>query len=190
MTRAHKLTQSESGFSLVEGLVAMTVLTIGLLALAQTFYLGMRHMATSSASVVAREKAREAIESVHTARDTKTIRWADLRNIGTVAGVCPAGTVSTGGGVFTGGEVVMRAAGVDGLVNTADDGAAPLEASPGPDNIMGTSDDIALTQYWRTVTICDVNGNNDLRQILVSIRYRVGPIERTYQLTTFISSFS
>jgi type II secretory pathway pseudopilin PulG len=184
------LTHSESGFSLVEGMVAMTVLTIGLLALAQTFYLGMRHMATSSANVVAREKAREAIESVHTARDTKTIRWADIRNVSAVAGACGAGMTPSSGGVFSAGEVVMKAAGVDGLVNTADDAAAPLEASPGPDNIMGTSDDIKLTQFWRTVTICDVTGNNDLRQILVNIRYRVGPIERTYRLTTFISSFS
>lgn len=190
MTRAHTLTQSESGFSLVESVVAMSVLTIGLLALAQTFYLGMRHMATSSSSVIAREKAREAIESVHSARDTQTIRWAQIRNTAAVAGVCPAGTSANGGGVFLGGEIEMRTAGVDGLVNTADDAAAPLESSPGPDNILGNADDVPLMYFWRTITICDVNNNNDLRQILVTIRYRVGVIERRYSLTTFISSFS
>jgi type II secretory pathway pseudopilin PulG len=189
MTRAKTLMESESGFSLVEALVAMVVLTIGLMGLAQTFYMGMRHMATSSAHIVAREKAREAIESVHTARDTHTIRWGAIHNTAAPAG-CPAGLVGVGGGVFTGGEVELRSAGVDGLVNTADDAAAPPEATPGPDNIMGTADDVPLTQFWRTIQICDVNNNNDLRQIVVTIRYKVGAVERRYSLTTYISSFS
>lgn len=189
MTRVQTLTKGEGGFSLVEALVAMMVLTIGLLGLAQTFYLGMRHMVTGSAQVVAREKAREAIESVHTARDTHTIRWGQIHNVSAPQG-CPAGTTATGGGVFSAGETVLRAAGTDGLANTEDDAEADLEHSPGPDNILGTADDVPLTDFWRTVTICDVDGNNDLRQILVNIRYRVGMFESSYQLTTFISSFS
>ena len=32
-------------------------------------------------SLIAREKAREAIESVHTARDTRVITWAQIRNV-------------------------------------------------------------------------------------------------------------
>lgn len=189
MTRVQTLTRSEGGFSLVEALVAMSVLTIGLLGLAQTFYLGMRHMATASAQVVAREKAREAIESVHTARDTHTIRWGQIHNVAAPEG-CPAGTTAAGGGVFSTGETLLRAAGVDGLVNTEDDADADLELAPGADNTLGTEDDVPLTDFWRTITICDVDGNNDLRQILVNIRYRVGMFESSYQLTTFISSFS
>jgi hypothetical protein len=189
MTRPHTLMESDRGFSLVEAIIAMGMLTIGLFALAQTFYLGMRHMATSSSHIIAREKAREAIESVHTARDTHTIRWGAIRNNPAPAG-CPAGTSGSGGGVFASGEQVMRSAGVDGLVNTTDDAAAPLESSPGRDNTLGTADDIPITQFWRTIRICDVDGNDDLRQILVTIRYKVGTIERSYSLTTYISSFS
>ena len=59
----------------------MSILTVGLLGLAQAFYLGMQHMSTSSANLIAREKAREAVESVHTARDTRTITWAQIRNV-------------------------------------------------------------------------------------------------------------
>ena len=69
------------GFTLIEALVAMAILTVGLLGLAQAFYLGMQHMSTSSANLIAREKAREAVESVHTARDTRTITWAQIRNV-------------------------------------------------------------------------------------------------------------
>ena len=77
----------QSGFSLIETVVAMGILATGLLGLAGVFTLGMAHMATSSANLIAREKAREAVESVHTARDTRVITWAQINN-------------QTNGGVF------------------------------------------------------------------------------------------
>ena len=55
---------------------------VGLLGLAQVFYFGLSIVGTSSAQLIAREKAREAIESVHTARDTRVITWAQIRNVG------------------------------------------------------------------------------------------------------------
>ena len=83
-------------------------------------------------------------------------------------------------------------------MNTADDAAAGPEESPGPNGrfepgpppVMRTAgnDDVAIDQFWREVAICDVNP--DLRQIQVSVRYRVGAIERRYTLMTYISSFS
>src|SRR5690606_27945388 len=48
---------SEAGFSLLEVLVSMLLLMGGLLGLAQVFLLGMAHASTSSANLVAREKA-------------------------------------------------------------------------------------------------------------------------------------
>ena len=71
----------QRGFSLIEVVVAMSILVVGLLGLAQVFYLGMVNASTSSANLIAREKAREAIESVHTARDTRTIAWTAVRNV-------------------------------------------------------------------------------------------------------------
>ena len=71
----------ERGFSLIEAMVALSILMIGLLGLAQVFYVGMMHASTSSAHLIAREKAREAIESVHTARDSRTLNWANIRNV-------------------------------------------------------------------------------------------------------------
>jgi prepilin-type N-terminal cleavage/methylation domain-containing protein len=114
--------RTKAGFTLIEALVAMAILSIGMLGLAQAFYLGMRHMSTSSANLIAREKAREAVESVHTARDTRIITWAQIQN-------------ATNGGVFLDGAQPLYAAGADGLVNTADDAAAGLETvlDPGPD---------------------------------------------------------
>jgi len=186
----------EAGFTLMETLVAMGVLTFGLLALAQTFVIGMTHMSFSTASIVAREKAREAIESVHTARDTRTITWAQIQNV-------------AAGGVFRDAETALLVPGADGLINTADDGPAVESLTlPGEDNVLGTGDDVQtpLNGYFRRIVITPIPGSTTLRQLRVIMRYPVGsqaapascirgdgtPITQPgcYVLTTFISQYS
>jgi pilin/secretion family protein with methylation motif len=189
---AHSRLTREDGFSLMETVVALSILMVGLLGLAQVFYFGMSIVGTSSAQLIAREKAREAIESVHTARDTRVITWAQIRNA--AAPNCGAwvNTTANGGGTFLNGQQNLLAAGADGLVYTGDD--AGQEMTPGPDNTLGTADDIPLVGFTREIAICDINGNANLRQIAVTIRYNgssaVGNQRRTYTLTTYISSFS
>jgi hypothetical protein len=182
----------DSGFSLVETLIAMGILATGLLSLAGVFALGLGHLAGSSASLVAREKAREAVESVHTARDTKTIQWCQIRNVGAATN-CSDGA----SGVFVAEATALRTPGLDGLVNTADDGDIEVQLAPGPDNILGTDDDThtPLDNYTRQITIDDIpmgNGspNPNLRRLTVTVTYRVGQGERRYTLTTFISAIS
>jgi type II secretory pathway pseudopilin PulG len=178
--------RKESGFSLIETVIAMGLLAFGLLSLAGVFVLGMRHMATSSPGLIAREKAREAVESVHTARDTRVITWAQIRNEGE-------------GGVFLDGPQDLRAAGDDGLVNTDDDADEEIEfiVDPGPDRILGNQDDerTTLENFEREIVINDIrdaqgNVNQTLRELIVIITYTVGQTTRTYRLTTYISSIS
>jgi prepilin-type N-terminal cleavage/methylation domain-containing protein len=171
-----------AGFTLLEALIAMAILSFGVLGLAQAYYTGMQHMATSSANLIAREKAREAVESVHTARDTRTITWAEIRNV-------------ADGGVFLDGAQPLYAAGADGLVNTADDAAAGVETqrAPGPNGILGDADDVLtpLTGFQRRVDINELTPVNPaLRELVITITYTVGPQQRTYTLRTYISSFS
>jgi prepilin-type N-terminal cleavage/methylation domain-containing protein len=179
-----RITHGQSGFSLIETVVAMGILATGLLGLAGVFTLGMAHMATSSANLVAREKAREAIESVHTARDTRTITWAQINNV-------------SSGGVFLDGAQPLKDPGPDGLVNTADDGAVEEQRLPGANGILGDADDvhIQMTNYTRRIAITPVldqdgNVNPNLRQIAVTIVYNVGAVKRSYVLTTYISAIS
>jgi type II secretory pathway pseudopilin PulG len=185
--------RSERGFGLLEAFIAMIIMTVGLMALAQVLYAGIAVASTSTPNLVAREKAREAVESVHTARDTFIIQWAQIRN--TVAPIgCPAGTTGNGGGVFLESDdtEAMQAPGPDGLVNTADD--TGVETLPGPDGEFGTADDVPLTGYTRQVMICDVDGNPDLRQIVVTVGYEgsnaFGERRRQYRLVTLVSRFS
>ena len=174
--------RGDPGFTLIEALVAMAILCFALLGLAQAFYVGTQHMATSSANLIGREKAREAVESVHTARDTRTITWAQIRNV-------------SNGGVFLDGAQPLNAAGDDGLVDTADDAAAGVETlrAPGPNGILGDADDVLtpLSGFQRRIQILELTPVNPaLRELVITITYSVGPQQRSYTLRTFISSFS
>jgi Tfp pilus assembly protein PilV len=198
----------ESGFTLMEAMVAMGILTVGLFGLAQVFVVGMRHMASSTPSLIAREKAREAVESVHTARDMRVITWAQINN------------TSVADGRFAVGPQPLLQPGADGLVNTADDwtGCSPTTLSspcyeaivtPGPDGVLGTADDIRseLRDYSREIQITDLTPvSPTLRLLRVIIRFKVGnqAMPTTcvssagvpefkpgcYVLTTYVSSFS
>lgn len=168
---------NQSGFTLIEAMIAIIVLGGGLLALALAFAQGMVIMSTSHYNQIAKLKASEAIESVFTSRDTRIITWTQIRNVGH-------------GGVFLDGPQPLRAPGPDGLVNTSDDGALENETLAGPDGRLGTGDDVvnSLDAFTREVQITDIAPN--LRQILVIIRYRIGHLTRRYQLITYISSFA
>jgi prepilin-type N-terminal cleavage/methylation domain-containing protein len=182
----------ENGFSLVEAMVALSILLIGVLGLAQTFVLGLNIIATSTQQIIAREKAREAIESVHTARDNKTVNWAAIGNAASTLSCPNAGTTPTSGGRFLEAPPNLLMAGPDGLVNTSDD-VGP-EVAPGADGRMGTTDDVPLVGFTRTLRICAVTSNQNLREVTVIIRYpgsaAIGGRSQTYTLATYISSYS
>ena len=171
-----------AGFSLVESLVAVCLLSVGMLAIAAGFVQGTMQLTGSDLDILAREKAAETIESVFTARDTRTIQWARIRN---VVGA------DDDGGVFVDGAQPLRRSGADGLINTADD-PAELETlvKPGQDGLLGNADDqvMVLSQFTREVIIRDVSAT--LRDLEVIIRYQVGAVWREYRIKTLISSYA
>ena len=182
----------EAGFSLIETLIAMAILATGLLSMAGVFILGLGQLAGSSSSLIAREKAREAVESVHTARDIRTLAWCRIRNVGTATGCANGATAA-----FLRDPQPLRTAGPDGLVNTGDDVGLEKSLSPGPDGILGNEDDVEtpLTGYQRQIEITDIllpngNPNPNLRRLTVTVFYTVGGAQRRYSLTTFISAIS
>jgi Tfp pilus assembly protein PilV len=157
----------QRGFSLIEVLAAMFILMAGLLPLVGMFTIGVKQMTASTPMLVAREKAREAIESVHAARDTEEASWPTIRN-------------QSDGGIFLDGAQTIKLPGADGLVNTADDGAAELPAA----------------QYRREIDISPLNFdgggpvNPNLREVKVTVSYKVYGGWRTYVMTTYVSSYS
>lgn len=185
--RRSSLRDNAQGFTLIEVIVAMVVLMVGLLSLVGVLAVGVKRVGNSSTQLVAREKAREAVESVHAARDTGRVTWGNIQNV-------PAG------GIFLAGEQSLREPGVDGIVSTSDDAAEPLQTlrKPGGNGILGDADDevLPLSDFTREIAISPIINpvtllpNPNLRQIVVTVRYRVDQQWRTYTLTTFVSSFS
>jgi type II secretory pathway pseudopilin PulG len=175
----------QEGFSLVETIVALGILTVGVLGSASVLAVGMQNLSSSPGDVVVTQKAAQAIEAVYSARDSHRITWAQLRNIQGVSG--------TDGGIFLDGLQPLRLAGPDGLVATADDTTVETVTLPGTDQLLGTADDQvnALSGFARQIVITDVpNASGQLRQVVVTITYQNGPTKRSYTLTTFISSYS
>ena len=187
MTQSRLRTRAASsdGFSLIEVIVSTGILATGLLALAGFMAYALAYVSGSSSAVLAREKAREAVESVHTARDTGRLTWAKIQN-------------TPSPGIFNTGFLDLTTPGTDGLVNTADDGAIEELRTPGPNGLLGDSDDNrqVLTGFKRKIEITSLlkDGtsvvNPNLRQITVTIKYTVQGIERTYSITTYVSSYS
>ncbi len=167
----------QRGFTMIETIIALIILGGGLLALATAFAQSMVVVSTAHYHQIAKEKASEAIESVFTSRDTRTITWAQIRNV-------------QFGGVFLDGEQPLLAQGDDGLLNTADDDAPEYEILAGPDGEIGTGDDImnSLDNFTREIEIRDIAAN--LRRIRVIVRYQIGHLSRQYELVAFISSFA
>jgi len=177
---------TQRGFTLIETMMALGVLTVGVLSTAAVLARGMQHLSSSPADVIVTQKAAQAVEAVFSARDSHKVTWPQIKNV--------RGQTGNDGGIFLDGPQQLHNAGTDGLVDTADDTTA-LETMtlPGKDQTLGTTDDQtnALTQYTREITIRDVaNENGQLRSITVNMTYRSGPTVKTYTLVTFISAFS
>jgi prepilin-type N-terminal cleavage/methylation domain-containing protein len=169
--------RGDAGFSLVETMVSMLVLSVGVLGLSQAFVLGVQKALSSPYEVLATQKAAEAIESVFAARDSHTITWALMKNV-------------ADGGVFVNAATPMRVAGNDGILNTGDDGAIESYTFPGPDGYVGTPDDKTLTLATFTRQIQIVELSPFLRHITVTITYPVNGQTKTYQVTALISQYA
>lgn len=169
----------QSGFGLIEAMIAMLVLTVGAIGMATVFLGGMKAASSGPNELIATAKAAEAIESVFSARDSHTITWAQLRN-------------TNFGGIFLPGPREMRLAGADGILDTNDDASQPIESIrfPGVDQLLNTGDDKieTLSTFRREIKITDVS--EVLRSVTVTITYQAGTTQQTYSLTAYISQFA
>ena len=179
--------QTENGFSLLEVVISMAVLTVGLVSLLGVFGLAMASTQTSQQDMIAKQLANEALESIVTARNTSQVTWAQVQNV-------------ANGGIFLDGTTSIYLPGADGIVGTADDAVAGQQTltEPGPDGIFGTADDvqIPLTGYQRTILISQVldsSGNvvPTLRGVNITMQYTTSQakLPKTYVLSSFISQY-
>jgi hypothetical protein len=180
--------RGQQGFSLMEAMIAVLVLSFGVLSLAAVFAQGLLFSQASQFDYIAQKKSEEAVESIFNARNTQATSWTQIQNVST-------------GGIFLDGAQPLLAPGLaNGLVGTAGDDAAHPDSvivGPGPDGILGTADDVVipLSNMQRTIQIApvfDAAGNIEpnVRTITVTMTYTVGRLNRTYTLVSYISAFS
>jgi prepilin-type N-terminal cleavage/methylation domain-containing protein len=192
--------RTQSGFTLVEVMFAIVIMTVGLLAVMASFATAITATASAQEDLIARHKALDAMESIYTARNSQQLSFAQINNI-------------ANGGVFVGGATTLQCAGPDGLVGTADDvpctapdtgaacpGGVECLVLPGPDGILGTADDVtqSLGNFTRTITFNTVsqtvNGVTSINQNLIAVTIAVsytkaGWPARTYTVNSLISSY-
>jgi type II secretory pathway pseudopilin PulG len=171
----------QQGFTLLETMIAIVVLMIGLLALLATFALAIGNTQSVQLDAVARQKAREAMESIYTARQTSQISFDAIQNVG------------NGGGIFTAGFTPMTDPGPDGLEGTADDvPAAPIRLPGASGTITGTNQDqlVELSSFSRQIAITNIANEPNLRQITISVKYLVPQgWYKTYQIQALVSAY-
>jgi prepilin-type N-terminal cleavage/methylation domain-containing protein len=196
-TGLEKKQSNQRGFSLIEVMIAIAILTVGLLALMATFATAIKATSSAQEDLVARHKALDALESIYTARNSQQLPFASINN-------------TANGGIFLTGAQQLRCAGPDGLVGTGDDvpctnpntgaacpGGVECIVLPGPDGVLGTADDTtqSLSNFTRTITFNAVllpNGqvNTNLIAVTIAVTYRKpGWPPTTYTVNSLISSY-
>jgi type IV pilus modification protein PilV len=180
--------KNDSGFTLIEVLISMFVLTIGLLSLLGVFGMAMSGTMTAQEDRIAKQLAQDAYESIYTARDTANVPWANIENV-----------AGGGTGIFVSGFQPIYQSGADAIIGTADDAAAGAQQFQlaGPDGIFGNADDIfvPLKNFQRQIAIVDVvNGGApvpNLKTITVTIQYTTpqNRLAKTYVLSGYISQY-
>ncbi|MGH9883374.1 MAG: type IV pilus modification PilV family protein [Pyrinomonadaceae bacterium] len=160
---------SESGFSLLEMVVATFILTIGLLAAASA--IGYALMASNRGRGVTNSKMLivSALEQMETLRNTGQLNFQEISNTQV--------TGSSFRGFPSDFRDVSTVPGPDGVFGTADD----LSTAPGPDGNYGTTDDIldhsrARPNVTRQILITEINPL--LKKIKVTLRYNINGREQ------------
>jgi prepilin-type N-terminal cleavage/methylation domain-containing protein len=158
-----KRRNSEGGFSLIEMVVAMMILTVGLLGMASA--IGYALLATNRGRGITNSKMLvvSMLEQMETLRDTGQLHFNEISNSQVL------------GSTFTGFpdtfQPVSTAPGPDGVFGTADD-----LRNAGPDGVYNTSDDftdnsLARPGVTRKVIITTFQNNDYLKKITVTLRY-------------------
>jgi prepilin-type N-terminal cleavage/methylation domain-containing protein len=187
----------EGGFTLIEVMIAIVVMSVGLLAVIASFATAISATQSAEEDLIARQKVLEAMESIYTARNAQQIPFASVANV-------------SAGGIFLDGAQPMKCAGPDGLVGTGDDvncttqagancpnGGAECMVLPGPDGILGTGDDVTMSigNFRRTITVNPVllaSGavNNNMMAISITVSYtKAGLPARSFTANGLISAY-
>lgn len=157
---------SEQGFSLIEAVIAIFILTIGLIGTAGAITYALEFGSISKNVTKAKLVIVASVEEIEMLRNSRRLNFLQVANVGSVDN---ADAQNPFDGFSTGFKDVSTQPGPDGVNGTDDD-----FLSPGADGTYGTADDfddptLARQGFWRKITITELS--KTLRKIEVRVRY-------------------
>lgn len=174
--------KNERGFSYLDVLIAITILTVGVLALAGAIAGAVIRSRQQEQQLLAKQYATSTLESVISARDLNNfaLGWDSIGNVGSN----PVNGINRG--VFLSGE-------------------QPLLPQPGSDQVVGTGDDSGtqVTGMTRQITVSDICDTTRpsyncptpgvwpvmMRQITVTIYYQAERQKRSESISTILAKY-
>ena len=177
--------QNESGFSLIETIVALVVLLIGILGTMGAISYGILYMQEAEKRTQAKEVARSTMETIFSIRDLQAFdpQTGEPYNWDTIQ------TASgTNNGVFLSDWTPIREnPGDDGIFGTADDACAGTSVCT-----VGsyTNTSAIVKGFQRKIDITDLVENNSVKKRLIKVRisYYVGQLLREEAESTIVAN--
>jgi prepilin-type N-terminal cleavage/methylation domain-containing protein len=175
-------TKKQEGFTYIEVMIAIVILTVGIMAQLSALSLTMFRATEAEKRNTARQIGSSTIESIFAARDLGNVNgisnWEAV-NL----------TTAHADGIFTPGwNLIRESAGQDGVLGTPDDSCG-YNYNCQVGTYTNTSE--ITSGFERKIEVIDVTetGVSDVkkRRIEVKIRYYVGQISREETLSTLIA---
>lgn len=171
----------EAGFSYIETMTAIVIMTIGILGALSALSYGVMAIGESEQRTKAKEIAGSTMESIFAVRDMVEVgaipSWDKI-----------AINAGSGPGIFLNGwNPVRENPGADGIYGTADDACAPT-GNCNVGNYTNTSQVVKNVQ--RKIEIQDIVEHNVVkkRRLTVRVRYMVGNLYREINISTIIAN--
>ncbi len=143
----------EQGFTMIEAVVAIFILTIGLIGTAAAVTFALEFSSISRNVTNGKLIVVSSIEEIESLRNSKRLEFKQIANVADVDNTNVANA-------FAGFSDGFKAVAID----------------PGADGVNGTDDDLVGNPpvregYWRRITISNLPGNVALKKVEVSVQY-------------------
>lgn len=162
----NKAAKNERGFTMIEAVIAIFVVTIGLIGTAAAITYALEFGAISRNVSSAKSIIVTIIEEVETMRNARRLDFKQVAHVGKVDN---NGSNNPFNGFSVGYQPVSIKPGPDSVTGTDDD-----LRDAGPDNVFGTVDDFdnpafARGGYFRQITITSLT--DSLKKVEVKVKY-------------------
>lgn len=158
--------KKQDGFSLIEAVVAIFIMTVGLIGTAAALGYAIHYGSISRNVTGAKSIIFAQIEEIETLRNSRRLDFKQIANVG---GVDNSSTPASFSGFSSGFKELSLNPGPDGVNGTDDD-----LRDKGPDGVYGTGDDfdnpaLVRSGFTRQITITSLS--NTMKKVEIRVRY-------------------